>query len=448
MALRAAIKRAVEKFKLRFGRAKDGGYERIGLNDDQSSATSHRSSAQARSSVDIGDVFGSAPPVSTSVTDGDHDLQSPINPTSAPVSSGPRSAHSASAHSHDEKGNQSSDSSTVTETRQATIHLPSYRRQYTSQPTPSVPQEHQKLRKLPVRKDTIAKSLMKEKLSLLTEEIRGAVLDATPSSMLAEVQVELRTKAWTQVLLESAPVDPESRPLCLIQTLSTNEEEFLPDSDIHNLIDSTLKELGDAMVDAARRQYGSKLYITIKAILHITASVQVLVEDDAETTQLAGSMSAYPVREWAVSVASHASHDAHEALGLSRFEDLVSELHPLTKSKLLRDLVFVVYGGYTWTNSTRTIWFKSIDRHPFSYARILSPGYDCPRGVDAPLHWTHSPDDAACPCVDREAETVYAIRPWCVNEDGGFDDSFNPDRDAVRVGPLKDFMPAFAALPE
>lgn len=195
------------------------------------------------------------------------------------------------------------------------------------------------------------------------------MLDATPSSMFANVSVQFEREVWVQLPRGPTFVDTEPPALCLMQSVNSDADGgFLPDAEIHSLIDSTLNEIGEAMETSASEKHGGNVYVEVKLALHINASVQVLLEgevDELEQVDLA---------TW---IAETPAPSSHAPFGITSFRDLISQRQPLTKS-MLEDLVFVVYGGYMWADSTRTIWFKRIPQHPFSYARILSRTFSCP----------------------------------------------------------------------
>lgn len=270
------------------------------------------------------------------------------------------------------------------------------------------------------------KRWIKSRLSVLEDQISGALLDATPSSMKADVDLKFTVNVSVHIAPSRVPAAPASGPLRVCTTAPEHGHEFLPDSDVHTTVDSTLQEIGDALEKAARKKHGVKAYITVNIEITIMATVDSLEEGEAQEQRVVSS---------------------HEDIAYITFEDMIKNIErPLTKAKLEKVVVFVVYGAINWINDSRFVWDDPGSVHPYCYARVLSSDFVCPNGVNHVLHWSHGPEDPAC--SDPTTNTVFAIPAWYVGEDGKFTQDFNPDRHAVRVASVGRFMPAYAALPE
>lgn len=437
--MRAALKRGISKLKDSV-RGKSE-YQELDDSDEPVSFTGNVC-ANTGPFLNVSDVADSVSSLAASIMDSvqqaaqDSRSSSVTNGHSAPATPGSQPSHSDS-----ENDSSGSDPSTKTVSRKVVVYHPPYN--YTYSHYPERADIHQGL-DLPEIKFSPKESLkrwIKSRLSVLKDQISGALLDATPSSMKADVDLKFTVNVSVHLAPSRVPAAPASGPLRVCTTAPEHGHEFLPDSDVHATVDSTLQEIGDALEKAARKKHGVKAYITVIIEVTITATVDALEEGEAQDSDQpkAGSVTARSGEQPVVS--------SHEDIAYITFEDMIKDIErPLTKAKLEKVVVFVVYGAINWINHSRFVWNNPESLHPYCYARILSSNYVCPHGVNHVLHWSHGPEDPAC--SDPTTNTVFAIPAWYVGEDGKFTQVFNPDRHAVRVASVGRFMSAYAALPE
>lgn len=418
------------------------------------------------------------------------------------------------------------DDESDTQAMQCYVRFPPYRREYNQYPSISPAHWGVAMHRIDVPANEDVDDVTQLQMSLIREQAQMALLDATPASMTAEVDLRLEVEAYVQ--LPSPPhtdggsEDVFGTRLRIAQTTADLDDGnvFLPNSGVHLQFDAAMKEIAQVMENVANERYADA-YVTVKVKLVLDAVVTVL-EEDVEVADLDaigqapgtyavqytdnGEMWVTPIevyiefdgfesdsvykeeesprgydvpgnesstaptanrdeRASACEVATDTAADTETAVGKEwptlekqvpptqvhskktknpKNEDRIRSIQDLTKDN--RDLrPFIIRGTYTTRRPVKLLWVRFTLPWRKTYWRVLSTNYTCPNNVDAPLHWTHGPEDPGCPCPGRE--TVHTSRDKKLYDENG-------NRVTVSViveKPIctsEEFMAAYAALSE